>query len=148
MTTTTMTRTESPATTARTQSVEARLALVRDAFAYLMVEPAKRNPADRERIFSPEFHIFGPARENCGNLPAVRPGHDLFTGFSDAELDLDDMVTSGDRVITYIRFRGTHTGEFEGHKPTGRRMSADGMVVHRFGADGRIAEQWSVLRWR
>jgi hypothetical protein len=21
------------------------------------------------------------------------------------------------------------------------------MVVHRFAADGRIAEQWSVLRW-
>ena len=146
MTSTAMTRTQQ--STTATLSVEARLALVRDAFRYLMTLPAERDAAEHDRIFSPTFSIFGPARQNCGNLPAARPGHDLFTGFSDMELDLTDMTTSGDRVISYVSFRGTHTGEFEGHKPTGRRMTADGMVVHRFGSDGRIAEQWSVLRWR
>lgn len=143
-TTTTSTRRETDAQA----SVEARLAHVREAFAFLMTDPARRDAADRTRIFSPEFEIFGPARENCSNLPAQRPGHDLFTGFSEMQLELTDMVTSGDRVISYVRFSGRHTGEFEGHHPTGRRMSADGMVVHRFGRDGRIAEQWSVLRWR
>jgi hypothetical protein len=146
MTTMTMTKTER-ATEPRTASVEWRLARVREAFDYLMTEPSRRDAELREQIFAPEFHIFGPARENCSNLPAARPGHDLFTGFSESELDITDMVASGDRVISYVRFSGRHTGEFEGHAPTGRRMTADGMVVHRFAADGRIAEQWSVLRW-
>lgn len=147
MTTTTMTTTQR-STSTQSGSVEARLAHVRAAFGYLMTQPAERDAAVREQLFSPEYEIFGPARENCGSLPAARPGHDLFSGFSESALDLTDMVTSGDRVISYVRFSGRHTGDFEGHPPTGRRMTADGMVVHRFGGDGRIAEQWSVLRWR
>jgi hypothetical protein len=146
MTTTTLTN--APRTDATRDTVEARLAHVRRAFAYLMTEPSKRDPEEYNRLFAPEFSIFGPARENCASLPGRRPGHDLFSGFSNSELDLLDMVASGDRVICYVRFSGRHTGEFEGHPPTGRQMTADGMVVHRFGCDGRIAEQWSVLRWR
>lgn len=147
MTTTTMTTTQR-STQTQSGSVEDRLAHVREAFSYLMTQPEQRRASQRERLFSPEYEIFGPARENCGSLPAARPGHDLFGGFSESALDLTDMVTSGDRVISYVRFSGRHTGDFEGHAPTGRTMSADGMVVHRFGNDGRIAEQWSVLRWR
>jgi len=147
MTTMTMTPT-TESTETQAGSVDWRLAHVRAAFGYLMTKPEKRDLEQRQRLFGPDFEIFGPARENCGSLPASRPGHDLFTGFSDSELDLTDMVTSGDRVISYVSFRGRHTGEFEGHQPTGRLMAADGMVVHRFGSDGRIAEQWSVLRWR
>lgn len=147
MTTTTMTKTQR-STQTQSGSVEARLAHTREAFSYLMTQPEQRSAEQRERLFSPEYEIFGPARENCGSLPAARPGHDLFSGFSDTALDLTDMVTSGDRVISYVRFSGRHTGDFEGHAPTGRQMAADGMVVHRFGSDGRIAEQWSVLRWR
>ena len=147
MTTTTMTTTKR-STQTQSGSVEARLAHVREAFSYLITSPPNRDLEQRDRLFSPSYEIFGPARENCGSLPAVRPGHDLFTGFSESALDLTDMVASGDRVISYVRFTGRHTGDFEGHAPTGRRMTADGMVVHRFGSDGRIAEQWSVLRWR
>lgn len=147
MTTTTLTKTQRSIPTPE-RAADLQLAHVQRAFAYLMVEPTKRDRTERDRLFASDLAIFGPARENCGSLPQARPGYDLFSGFSEAELDVTDMVPSGDRVIAYVNFSGIHTGEFEGHGPTGRRMSADGMVVFRFCADGLIAEQWSVLRWR
>jgi predicted ester cyclase len=127
---------------------DARLEVVRRAFEYLTVEPSKRSRTEYDAIFAPQFELFGPARENCANHSNVRPGHDLFSSFSGSELNISRMVASGDRVISYVRFAGDHTGEFEGHQPTGRRMTADGIVVHRIGDDGRITEQWSVLRWQ
>lgn len=56
------------------------------------------------------------------------------------------VVLSADEeyVALVARFSGTHTGEFQGHPPTGRRFSTNMVQVVRF-ADGHIVELWGGL---
>jgi predicted ester cyclase len=63
---------------------------------------------------------------------------------SDIELDLDDMVAQGDKVVTRYTFRARHTGDFMGVQATHRRVSWSGIVIDRF-VDGRIVEAWEIF---
>lgn len=105
------------------------------------VEPSL--PSD---LFTPDFRCVAPARPGMGSAGAGA----LFGtrhGFTDRSLDIWRTVEREDRVISYVRFVGRHTGTYQGHPPSGRTMRADGYVVHRFSPDGRIAQEWSVFRW-
>jgi hypothetical protein len=97
-------------------------------------------------LFAPDFRCTGPTR------PAMtsQPGDALVgtkQGFTERSLSVTHMVEHGDRVISYVRFSGRHTGTYRGHRPSGQLMQADGYVVHRFDANGRIQQEWSVFRW-
>ncbi len=66
------------------------------------------------------------------------------TSFSDVEITLEDLIAEGDKVVTQMIFRGTHTGEFLGIQPTGKRVAVDEIQIMRIEA-GRIVERRSVL---
>ena len=61
--------------------------------------------------------------------------------FEDVQHVIDDQVASGDRVVTRVTAIGTHVGDFRGVAGTGRRVSMEGIAIHRI-ADGKIAEHW------
>jgi len=50
-------------------------------------------------------------------------------------------VAEGDLVAQRIRFKGTHTGEFQGLPPTHREVSFSGLELNRF-VDGKVEEHW------
>jgi len=54
---------------------------------------------------------------------------------------VEQQVAEGDYVLARWTLEGTHTGEYMGATPTGRRVSVTGMNLFRI-ADGRIAELW------
>jgi len=124
---------------------EANLQTALRAFRFLTTPPEQRDPQEADRIFAPEFDSLGPARDASGCHRAARPGRDLFAGFSERSISILKMTASGDRIISQVRFTGRHTGWYEGRRPTGRVMTADGLVVHRI--NGRVLEQWSLARW-
>ena len=66
----------------------------------------------------------------------------LTTGFPDIEVDVEDVVAEGDRVVVRLRFRGTHRGPFQGIGPTGRRVAFGAIRVYRL-ADGLVVETWA-----
>ncbi len=66
------------------------------------------------------------------------------TSFSDVEITLEDLIAEGDKVVTQMIFRGTHTGEFLGIAPTGKRIAADEIQFMRM-KDGMIVERRSVI---
>lgn len=69
----------------------------------------------------------------------------IFTSsFSDVEIELGDVIAEGDKVVTQMIFRGTHTGEFLGIPATGKRVAADEIQIMRV-VDGKIVERRSVL---
>ena len=71
---------------------------------------------------------------------------DRILGYRDAMPDLhvtvDDLVASGDRVVTRWHASGTNDGELMGNPPTHRHMEITGMSIDRFDSDGRLAETW------
>jgi hypothetical protein len=101
-----------------------------------------------DAVFAPGFRSYGPARSGYGALKQGRPVAPLADGFSESRVEIRRVVARAERTVSYLRFSGMHTGEYQGHRPTYRRMEADGYVVHRFDVDGRIIEEWSVLRWK
>ena len=69
----------------------------------------------------------------------------IFTSsFSEVEITLEDVIAEGDKVVTQMIFRGTHTGDFLGIAATGRRVAVDEIQIMRI-ADGKIVERRSVI---
>lgn len=66
----------------------------------------------------------------------------LRAAFPDLTITVEDQLAEGDKVLTRWLARGTHTGEFQGIPPTGRRGELAGMTVERF-ANGKVVECWS-----
>jgi steroid delta-isomerase-like uncharacterized protein len=60
----------------------------------------------------------------------------------DLEVVIDDLIASGDRVVTRWHVSGTDDGGVMGNPPTHSRMNITGMSIDRFDADGRLAETW------
>lgn len=71
----------------------------------------------------------------------------LRTAIPDLQTTAEIMVAQDDWVAVRMRLRGTFTNAFSGQDqlsvaPTGRPVEFVANVVYRFGADGRIVEQW------
>lgn len=89
-----------------------------------LVSPEYRGPNDME----------GPAAFRA-NVEHLR------TGFPDLRFTVDDLIAEGDKVTMRWTWRGTHTGRFRAFEPTGRSVTATGIVIYRF-RDGKIVEGW------
>lgn len=59
--------------------------------------------------------------------------------FPDLHFEIRDLVAEGDKVLTRWTLTGTHTGEFMGAAPTGKKITVEGMSLDRI-EDGWVAE--------
>ena len=67
----------------------------------------------------------------------------FFKGFSDVHRTIEDIVAEGDKVWLRSTITGTHTGEYLGFPPTGRKITMTGVNIYRI-VDGKVVEGWSV----
>jgi len=79
-------------------------------------------------------------------VPADLEGGKMFLGafvkaFPDSHVTIDEMIAEGDRVATKKTMTGTHTGEFNGIEPTGKRIEIQYADILRL-RDGQIIEHW------
>jgi len=65
-------------------------------------------------------------------------------GFPDLEFNLEQMIASGDRVVTYCTMRGTHSGVWMGIAATGKKVSVPIITIHRIAGE-KIAEDWVLV---
>lgn len=61
--------------------------------------------------------------------------------FPDGRWGIRALLGERDLVAAHVVMEGTHTGEFQGIPPTGRKVSVYSIGVERF-QDGRMAESW------
>lgn len=61
--------------------------------------------------------------------------------FPDFTLSIEDMMGEGDRVVTRVIGHGTHRGEWQGIRPTGKVIQLRGINIDRI-AGGKIVEHW------
>lgn len=56
---------------------------------------------------------------------------------------IEEIFSSGDRVVVRWTGSGRHTATLNGIPPTGKDIRVDPITIHRL-ADGKIAETWEV----
>lgn len=86
-----------------------------------------------------------------GSLGAVCTGCDDFKryvemvrdAFPDWHNRIDEILTSGDRVVTRMTWSGTHRGALGGVEPTGAYVEYSGAAFFRL-TNGLIEEAWVV----
>ena len=77
-------------------------------------------------------------------LQGGKVAHQIFLGsFSDLQTTTEDLIAEGDMVVERYTTSGTHTGDFMGAPPTGKKFAAETMVIYRL-ANGKIVETWGL----
>lgn len=98
-----------------------------------------------ETYFSPGLtdHALPPG------LPAGLEGRKIFASallaaFPDLQVDVNDLIAEGEKLVTRYSVRGTHKGELMGIPPTGKEISITGTAIDRF-ENGQSIEHWEII---
>lgn len=62
--------------------------------------------------------------------------------FPDLTATIEEQLAEGDRVMTRVTMRGTHTGDLLGLAPTGKPIELSLVELHTW-EDGQIADLWN-----
>jgi predicted ester cyclase len=68
----------------------------------------------------------------------------LRAAFPDIHFYLEDLVAEEDLVAARYYWEATHTGEFMGLPPTGKKVKVQGMDLYRF-RGGKLVEHWDSI---
>jgi steroid delta-isomerase-like uncharacterized protein len=71
--------------------------------------------------------------------------HMYRAAFPDLQMEPQDVLASGDKVVARARATGTNQGEFMGMPATGKRVDVQLIDIIRFGDDGLAREHWGVF---
>ena len=66
----------------------------------------------------------------------------FLAGFPDSKIELEDVITEGDKVAARFNLRATHQGDFMGIPPTGKSIVLTGITIMQFEGD-KVVERWS-----
>ncbi|HVN14429.1 MAG TPA: ester cyclase [Anaerolineales bacterium] len=78
------------------------------------------------------------------NLDGFKRGASfLFNAFPDMRYTFLHLIAEGDMVAAYLKYSGTHLGQFGPFAPTGKIIPGLGTYYCRI-ADGKIAEDWDI----
>jgi predicted ester cyclase len=88
--------------------------------------------------------------QGLGENGGVAVGYDQFmqfraallSAFPDLRCIVEDVLVDGDKTAVRVVLSGTHSGEGIGIAPTGRPITATGIVILRW-HNGRIVEGWN-----
>jgi steroid delta-isomerase-like uncharacterized protein len=70
----------------------------------------------------------------------IEAGKSLHQAFPDAAYSLEEMLASGDSVVTRFIMRATHLGEFQGIPATGKKIELSGIAIVRV-ENGKVVEE-------
>lgn len=70
-------------------------------------------------------------------------GYAFLAGFPDINVTILDQIEEDGKVVSRVRWAGTHTGEFNGIPPTGRPFHNEDITID-YVADGQIKERWTI----
>ncbi len=68
-------------------------------------------------------------------------GMSFYLAFSQGQHIFDQVIVSGDKVVTHGTFTAAHLGEFQGIPPTGKQINLSVMHIDRV-ENGKIVEHW------
>ena len=103
----------------------------------------KGNAGAAAEFFAPTYVVHLTDQDLRG--PQVVKGfvNELRRAFPDLRVEVDVLVSEGNRVAWQRTHRATHQADFKGFPASGRTILWRDMVVTRF-EDGMIAEEWAI----
>jgi steroid delta-isomerase-like uncharacterized protein len=94
-----------------------------------------------ETLLAPDFVIH--QADGPGNREAYLQHLSYYAAaFSDATFTVEEQIAEGDRVVTRGTYSATHSGDFQGLPPSGKRFAIDAVLFDRI-IDGQIVEHRS-----
>ena len=123
-------------------SLEANKAIIRQAVDEVINQKVL---GAIDELFAPDYVDHSSmAGEDQGREGFKQFAQVLFDAFPDFQVTIEDMLAEGDKVMYRGTVSGTHTGEFMGAHPSGKRFEVTEMHVDRI-AEGKIVEHWGLL---
>lgn len=97
-------------------------------------------------VLHPDYVYTGPDGTRVPGVEAgLAAGWSSFAdSFPDGDYEITGVYADEDSVVTEFRFTGTHSGDFEGIAPTGRRVEIDFCNVMRL-RDGKVLAERDYL---
>ncbi|WP_137993897.1 ester cyclase [Streptomyces vilmorinianum] len=110
-------------------------------FFELLASEGELPPLDE--VVAESYHDHDPtnAQDTIG-MDALRREVEMWRGGFDYDFAVEDQIAEGDRICTRWTWNATHTGDFMGIQPTGKKVAQSGMTIQRFREDGKIVEAW------
>jgi len=102
----------------------------------------KRNLAALDELMAADY--FDPSLQVRG-LEAYKQLLTMFLkGFPDWHETIEDIIAEADKVWVRFKGTGTHTGEYRGLAPTGKKFTERGVLIWRI-VEGKIVEKESAV---
>lgn len=110
-----------------------------------------------ERLNSGDLGGFGALlsedfveHEVTPGIPPTKAGVQQFfqmqmAAFPDMQMAIEDLIASGEKVVTRVKYTGTNTGDFMGMPATGKSVDVQFIDIFAFGSDGLLHEHWGVM---
>jgi len=102
----------------------------------------KRNLAALDELITADY--FDPSLQVRGLEAYKQLLTMLLKGFPDWHETIEDIIAEGDKVWVRFKVTGTHTGEYRGLAPTGKKVTETGVLIWRI-VDGKIVEKESAV---
>ncbi len=96
-------------------------------------------------VFAPNavVHISG-TRDPLTLKSFKQLGGGLLRAFPDGTATIEDLIVEGDKVVSRLTYRATHTGDLMGIPPTGKSVAISEIIIDQF-ADGKVVESWRLF---
>ena len=99
----------------------------------------RQDPSIMNEIVAPDYVNHTKDYAVKGAMDASKM---LFKAFPDFHATIEDIIAEGDRVLARVKITGTHTGEYEGLAPTGKKITIRGVDIWRI-VNGKFVEGWT-----
>ncbi len=100
------------------------------------------NLAVADELFAPGYVHHDLAAPEVRDRDGLKQSHGATrAAFPDFHVVVEHLIAEGDLVVTHWTLQGTHLGDWQGLAPTGKRVTASGLVLNRI-REGRVHETW------
>jgi len=91
-----------------------------------------------------EGYIQHSGRGPSGLAAQVENFRGIFLRMPDVQVQIEDRIIAGDKVVARMAFSATHTQPLQGIAPTGRRFIMKTIDIWRV-ENGKFAEHWDLV---
>ena len=103
----------------------------------------KQNPASLDELIAPDFVLHMHAQQTQGWEVSRQVVEDEIKAFPDLHVTIEDIIAEGDKVCVRLQETATHTGEYRGLAPNGKKLTYYIVAIWRI-VEGKIVEGWGV----